>query len=776
MKPEEEPLLCFAEQRSRTLLVARARLFLLFLFGVYCVCSGLLFSSSKYGFFLEKYQIVALFLCVTTIFFYNHACYFHYEKISRLGPYREFQVVLDLFFVTTVVHLSGGVQSWFWPVYLIVTIEAAVLFDRSRCVWFLGMLGGALYGFLLLGEYAGFLSPVKMPFSATAAAEPLHLILMWLWVSLCNAAVAVISAFLMAVIRREHKAVREREKSLVDFLDSANDLIFSCSPKGEFIYVNRAWKQHLGYRKVDLGDLNVLETMDRETRSRAMAMLRRALNGDRLNPIEGRFLAQDGSRVDVEGTLSCSFRDGEPVAVWGICRDISERKQAQEQLFHQAHHDSLTGLPNRMFFVDHLKQARALARRGKNQVALLFLDLDRFKIINDTLGHSVGDKLLQTTAQRLNECIRESDTVARLGGDEFAIILGNLKHPEDAVVVARKILKTLAQPMMIERRELFVTTSIGIVVWPTDGEDPDVLLKKADLAMYSAKAQGRNNFQFYSPSMDKDAQRRLVLENSMRRAIERREFRLFYQPKVQLESGGITCLEALLRWEHPELGMVSPVEFISLAEETGLILPIGDWALREACLQNARWIKEGLTPTRVAVNLSGYQLQQKDLVEKVARTLEETGLPPEYLELEVTETVIMQNPDFAVGLLRELKDLGIQLSIDDFGTGYSSLAHLKRFAVNTLKIDKSFIQNILMDKSDAAIATAIISMGRNLNLGVVAEGVETLGQRDFLRSHNCDQVQGFFYSQPLPADQIGDILRANQLSVPWGAEKETDED
>ncbi|HEY6838446.1 MAG TPA: EAL domain-containing protein, partial [Geobacteraceae bacterium] len=503
----------------------------------------------------------------------------------------------------------------------------------------------------------------------------------------------------------------------------------------------------------------------KESRLNCLQEMKRVLAGEKGAAVEKRLVACDGRMVTVEGNLTCGFRDDVPVAIWGICRDVTERKLAQEQLYHLAHHDALTGLPNRTLLIDRLCQAKALANRLKHMVAVLFLDLDRFKIINDTLGHEIGDRLLQAVSQRISGGIREVDTVARIGGDEFVVVLVNISDAGDAEKIAQKIVKILSQPYHLDTHELFITTSIGICLCPKDSDDPESLIKKADIAMYAAKGQGRNNFQFYDAAMDENAAKLLSLATSIRKALDRKEFCLCYQPKVDITSGRITAMEALIRWEHPELGRLSPAEFIPLAEETGLIIPLGEWVLREACRQNKDWQEQGLPPVRVAVNLSGYQLQQKNILDVVKQTLDETGLRSEFLEVEITETVIMQNPDFAIAVLGEFRDLGIHISIDDFGTGYSSLAHLKRFSVNTLKIDKSFVRDVEIDSTDAAIATAIIAMGNSLNLRVIAEGVETQGQLSFLKENQCDEMQGYYFSRPLPPEDVASFLRRNADGV-----------
>jgi diguanylate cyclase (GGDEF)-like protein len=441
---------------------------------------------------------------------------------------------------------------------------------------------------------------------------------------------------------------------------------------------------------------------------------------------------------------------------------VTIRKEAEEQLFRMAHFDGLTGLPNRSNLMDRLGEARAGALASGRPLAVLFVDLDRFKLINDNLGHAVGDDLLRAVSKRFQGGVRESDTVCRTGGDEFVIALTDLQDHKEISNLAGRLLKPLSRPFQIGLHEIFVTASVGISVFPEDGEDLEILVKKADIAMYHAKSLGRNNYQFYNSRMDEHADRRLMLSNGLRRGMEAGEFRVYYQPKVEVGTGRVTAFEALIRWEHPELGLLSPDEFIPLAEEAGLIIPLGEWVLREACRQAATWQIEGSPPVRIGVNLSGYQLQHPGMAVVVLRILDETGLAPECLELEITETVVMQNPTLAISVLEEIRALGIQVSIDDFGTGYSSLAQLKRFSVNTLKIDKSFIRDLEHNPTDAAIASAIIAMGACLNLEVVAEGVETEGQLAFLLGKDCHGAQGYLFSKPVPGEEVPGIIRKRQ--------------
>lgn len=448
-----------------------------------------------------------------------------------------------------------------------------------------------------------------------------------------------------------------------------------------------------------------------------------------------------------------------------IFSDITERKASEDHVRHLAHHDALTNLPNRTLLMERLSHALAHAHRHSQMVAVMFLDLDRFKNINDTLGHAVGDQLLKSVAERLSECVREDDTVARLGGDEFVIILEGVSSIQDVAGVAQKLINALERPVILERQEMFVTTSIGISVYPDDGDSADILIKHADTAMYRAKEQGRNNGQFYTADMNELALERLTMENSLRHALERNEFMLYYQPQVDLRTRRITGMEALLRWQHPDFGLVLPSRFIPIAEETGLIVPIGEWVLRAACFQNKAWQDAGMPRLHVAVNLSARQFKQPNLVNIVSQTLADSGLEPRYLELEITESIAMERAEETIARLNELKAMGVSISMDDFGTGHSSLSYLKRFPIDTLKIDQSFVQDVLLDSQDAAIAAAITTMARSLKMKVVTEGVETKEQIDFLREHDRNEVQGYYFSHPLPADAFADLLRSN---LPFG--------
>ena len=440
------------------------------------------------------------------------------------------------------------------------------------------------------------------------------------------------------------------------------------------------------------------------------------------------------------------------------------RKQAEERIRHLAHYDELTGLANRNMFSECLNHALAQARRNDKPLAILFIDLDRFKNINDTLGHEAGDRVLKEVAERLLGCLRASDTVGRLGGDEFVVLLEELPQPLHVAAVAQKILAAVAKPYMLEAQEFHLTASIGISTYPADSDNMQSLLKNADIAMYRAKEQGKNNYQYYSAQMYVHSLERLELDSDLRRALERKEFLLHYQPRIDIVSGRITGMEALVRWQHPTKGLIPPMQFIPLAEETGLIVPIGEWVLKTACARNKSWQEQGLPPLRIAVNLSARQFAHENLLQDVSRVLDETGLNPAALEFEITESMVMHNPEHAVNLLTRLKAMGIHLAIDDFGTGYSSLSYLKRFPLDSVKIDRSFIRDLPRDADDAAITRAIIAMAHSLRLEVIAEGVETEEQLHFLRDHGCDEMQGYYFSEPVPEHEFVRLVHAGSAA------------
>ena len=440
-------------------------------------------------------------------------------------------------------------------------------------------------------------------------------------------------------------------------------------------------------------------------------------------------------------------------------KEIKKRKIAEKNLKHLAEHDPLTGLPNRILFADRLKQAMKNAKRYEESVAVLFIDLDHFKNVNDSLGHSAGDKLLQDVSKRLKNSVRQSDTVARLSGDEFAIILDHFNHVDTIISVVQNIMHSLEKPLYIENQELYITLSLGISLFPEDAQDTDTLIKNADTAMYKAKNSGRNNYQFYTSDMTKKAFERIVLENQLRQSINLNQMEVYYQPQINAKNNTIIGMEALVRWNHPSLKVVSPDKFIALAEDIGFIVELDEWVMKEAVLQFKQWHQDGLNPGILSLNLAVQRLEQNGFIKSINNIIEEFNISTEYLSFEITETKIMKHPKKAIQSLNELGKLGIKVAIDDFGTGHSSLSYLKKLPINKLKIDRSFIKDIPDDLDDMEITKTIIAMAKNLHLEVIAEGVETIEQRDFLLENGCDEIQGYLYHKPSPADEIENILR-----------------
>jgi len=544
--------------------------------------------------------------------------------------------------------------------------------------------------------------------------------------------------------RMAEQALRDSEARYRLMAENSTDLISRTSMRGVFLYLSDASRRLLGYEPAELTGASAYDIIYEEDRDE-VRHLSKLINDAGPTTFSYRVRRKDGSLVWFE-TTSRSVRNpisGELDEIICVSRDISERKRAEEQIEYQAYHDALTGLPNRRLFRDRLTVALAHARRMQATLAVMFLDLDRFKYVNDTLGHSLGDEMLKTVAGRLQAALREEDSIARMGGDEFTVLLPDLKNPEVAASVAQKLLETVAQPMRIEETELFITTSIGIALFPNDGDTAELLLKNADHAMYRAKDAGRNSVQLFTETMNSRAVERLSMENNLRHAIDRGELVLHYQPQFKLATNRITGVEALLRWKG-----IGPTEFIPIAEETRLIVPIGEWVLREACRRAKAWQESGHAGLRMAVNLSPRQFQHSDLPALIAAALEESGLAPRDLELEITESTAMQNTERTLATLRRLREMGLRIAIDDFGTGHSSLNYLRSFPIDTVKIDQEFVREIESSRADRAIISAVIGMARGLDLRVVAEGVETEPQLAFLREHGCDEVQGFLLGVP----------------------------
>jgi diguanylate cyclase (GGDEF)-like protein/PAS domain S-box-containing protein len=559
------------------------------------------------------------------------------------------------------------------------------------------------------------------------------------------------------------QALRQAEEKYRAIFEDAVVAIFQSTPGGRYTTVNPAMAHMLGYDSpqelvASITDISQQVYVDPKRREDLQRLLRE--HGTVRN-FECQIYRKDGSKMWVSANMRAVSKAGVLVGYEGLNEDITARKVAEERVQFLAYYDALTGLPNRTLLQDRLAKALADARRQKYKIALLFLDLDRFKDINDSLGHPVGDLLLQAVAKRLKTWGREQDTVARLGGDEFLIMLTHVKDTPDAAVAAERLMDAMTAEFVVQGHSLHVSCSVGISIFPEHGADGETLIKDADAAMYSAKENGRNNFRFFTEEMNAQVMERLTLESSLRRALPEKELFLMYQPQMDIATGKIIGLEALLRWQHPSMGLVPPDKFIRIAENCGLILPIGEWVLRAACSQARKWQDEGLPAMTVAVNVSAVQFRQEGFCELIGRVLHEAGLAPQYLELELTESLLLANADVTLSVLRELKAMGVTLAIDDFGTGYSSFSYLRQFRVSKLKIDRSFIRDVAVKPDDAAITTAIISMARSLNLKVIAEGVENEAQMAFLRAHHCDEIQGYYFSKPLAVDKIADILRGN---------------
>jgi diguanylate cyclase (GGDEF)-like protein/PAS domain S-box-containing protein len=483
-------------------------------------------------------------------------------------------------------------------------------------------------------------------------------------------------------------------------------------------------------------------------------------------PSNCTLLRRDGFEIPIEDSIASIFdRDGALTGAVIVFRDVSATRAMSLKMRHSAQHDPLTGLPNRLLLKDRVTQAIILANRHQKQAAVLYLDLDGFKHINDSLGHLIGDKLLQSVGARLLDCARASDTVSRQGGDEFVVLLSEVQQAEDAAIAARRMLEAIADVHSIDAHDLHVTGSIGVSVFPEDGLDAETLIKNADTAMYQAKENGRRSYQYFKPAMNARAVERQFIEESLRRALEREEFALHYQPKIDFKTGAIVGAEALIRWTHPTRGAVSPAEFIPVAEDCGLIKGIGSWVLREACEQARAWIDAGLPKSTMAVNVSAIEFRDENFLDGLFTTLDDTGLDPTLLELELTESVLMKHAESAASILHSVREIGVQVAVDDFGTGYSSLSYLQKFPVDALKIDQSFVAQITGADDDAGIVVAVIRMAQSLKLRVVAEGVETIEQQRFLRAHECDEAQGYYYSRPVIAAQFAKLLGA-RASIP----------
>lgn len=545
-----------------------------------------------------------------------------------------------------------------------------------------------------------------------------------------------------------------------EIIDNAGEGIVVYDRELRYVLWNRFMEEMTGMAAEEVLGRSAVELFPHIHDQQVDELLARAMAGETVSSHDIHYFVPGTGR---QGWISSVYRphhnaEGMIAGVIGLIRDITERKAAEQQIEYQAYHDALTGLANRRLFQEHLSLALALAQRRERMVAVLFLDLDHFKLINDSLGHTVGDALLHQVAQRLKGAVREGDTVARVGGDEFTIVLQEVAHRSDAAVVANKVLEAIAAPLEVNGHRLYITTSIGITLFPEDGDDAETLLKNADAAMYRAKDEGRNTYQMSTQELSRSTQERMTLENGLHRAIEEGEFEIWYQPQVDLATMEIVGMEALLRWKHASRGIIRPAEFISVAEERGMIVVIGDWVIREACREVRRLHDAGRDGFRVAVNISARQFRDQNLLATIESAIAESGIDPRCLELEITETVAMENVVLTMTTLAALRKTGVTIAIDDFGTGHSSLSYLKRFPIDALKIDRAFLLDLPDGFEDAAIVKSVIQLAQGLNLRVVAEGVETAEQLAFLRAQGCHEVQGFYFSEPVPVAELDAVL------------------
>jgi diguanylate cyclase (GGDEF)-like protein/PAS domain S-box-containing protein len=571
--------------------------------------------------------------------------------------------------------------------------------------------------------------------------------------------------------------VKESEELHRYIVNSSPDLVYMLDRNGCFTFLNDRVESLLGFSRDELIGKHYTELVDDDHLELARNVFNERRTGDRaVSNAEMRLKSRHARRgarlfhahaIWTELTAMGVYSDPKErtrenfVGTYGIARDISERKEAQEVISFQAYHDLLTHLPNRALLKDRLSLAITQARRSKRRLAVMFLDLDRFKIVNDTLGHSMGDRLLKAVANRLQSCLRRGDTLSRFGGDEFTLLLPEVRTRDDVVVIATKILDRLAGPFVIDGHELFVGASIGVAMYPEAGETEEALIQNADIAMYHVKGRGKNGYQFFSEEMNNKYSTRLSMERELRNGLTQEELVVYYQPQVALNTGEIVGVEALVRWRHPERGLVEPGDFLPMAEETGLITQIDTFVQRRACTDVAGWERAGLGSIRLSVNLSAPQIEQEDFVDNFVADMAAAGLDPSRVKLEITENILMQDMEVVIPKLKQLRQLGVRIAIDDFGTGYSSLSYLQQFPIHTLKIDRSFVGDIRADHGDASIVNAIVAMARGLNLDLIAEGVENRTQLRYLRSQGCSEVQGFIFSDPVPADQVKLMLQQN---------------
>jgi diguanylate cyclase (GGDEF)-like protein/PAS domain S-box-containing protein len=685
-----------------------------------------------------------------------------FNKKSKDPSLTLLQMVIATFWIMVVVYYAYEARSAILLVYTVVLVFG---FFRLRVRQFLLLSAYALINY----SAVVFLAYKLHPESFHKGVDIFNIIVL--------AFILPWFAVIGGYINNLRTSISKGLTTIKRLTDNIKDVIFVVDMQMRYTYVSPSVKILRGYEPEEVMKQALADSFAPSSLNMAMQTLSEMIemekSGNQDSPdrmLQLEINHKDGHTLWTETKFSfIRDKNKKSVGILGVSRDITERKRAEEQIEYLATHDPLTELPNRMMFSHLLNQAIKSARRNQRQFAVLFIDLDRFKIINDTMGHDAGDELLKEMAKRFRQTLRavdiigrpkdKDDVVGRLGGDEFIILIEEVTEMSSVAIVAQKILNMVMKPMVLMGEECRVTSSIGISVYPKDGEDEQTLMKKADMAMYFAKEEGKNNFQFYSQNIQSQSYERFSIETNLRKALERNELYLDYQAKVDFKTGAITGVEALLRWQSPQLGHITPTQFIPVAEETGMIVPIGKWVIKTACAQNVAWQRQDLPPISVAVNLSLRQLMDDKLLEDIKAALDDSGMAPNLLELEITESMIMFKPARLIEVLTKIKSMGVKLALDDFGTGYSSLAQIKHLPIDTLKVDRSFIRNLPQDSEDKAIIEAIIAMGKTLSLNVVAEGVETPDQDKFLREKICDQMQGFYFSKPVAPEKFAELLR-----------------
>jgi diguanylate cyclase (GGDEF)-like protein/PAS domain S-box-containing protein len=570
--------------------------------------------------------------------------------------------------------------------------------------------------------------------------------------------ISVLNYELEDKVKRRTRELEESQQRYKSLFEQNSSAVYSLDLEGKITSINSACEKLIGYPSEEILDTSVFDLLDKEGKEISLSYFSRVVD-EGSQTFEIPFTTKDKTKLELEVTGVPIKVDNVVIGMYGIIKDITENKKSRQKIHHMAFHDSLTGLPNRRLFQNTLEQLLADLKNTSLKAAVMYIDLDRFKGINDTLGHEMGDQLLVAVSNRLKNCLRNTDLIARQGGDEFTVLLPNLISKSDAATVAEKIINALNEAFLINEQELAVSGSIGIAIFPEDGKDSVTLMKNADAAMYRVKDEGKNGYQLYTSEINEIAAKKFTLEKNLKQALKQNELLLYYQPQVDVRSNKIIGAEALVRWKHPKLGLISPGEFIPLAEETGLILPMSEWILKTACSQMKLWLNKGYELPKIGVNISPKQFQLNNFIETISGILKDTGLKGEYLDFEITESIAMQKENEVISKILELRRMGSTVSIDDFGTGYSSLSYLKKFPITTLKIAQQFVSEIQSDSDEEAIVSAIIAMAKNLNLNIIAEGVETEAHVKFLGNQNCHIMQGYFFNRPMPAEEFEEILR-----------------